>query len=185
MAEVRFLQILIFDPIDAVIFLQMRIFVPIAAIGFLQMFIFQVMSEVGFLQLRVGRRSVMLASMIDEISALTGTVDPKPAFIPRPSAADPVKLLVAIADPIRWAVLRELAAGQPLSVHELAARVRQSDNLVSKHLRWLRAAAAVVVVQPAGTDRRISFHAVPAEWLRKAADGKTEIDYGVCVLRFP
>jgi DNA-binding transcriptional ArsR family regulator len=101
-----------------------------------------------------------------------------------PFAANPVKLLVAVADPIRYAVLRELASGAALSVRELAARVRQSDNLVSKHLRWLREASAVVLVEPAGADRRHSHHAVPAVCLRKTADGKTEIDYGVCVLRF-
>jgi hypothetical protein len=49
----------------------------------------------------------------------------------------------------------------------------------------LREAGAVVVVAVPGVDGRKSSHAVPAAFLRKDANGKPEIDYGVCVLRFP
>lgn len=98
---------------------------------------------------------------------------------------NPVKLLVAVADPIRWAVLRELAGGEALSVLELAGRLRLGANLVSKHLRWLREAGAVVVVPVAGGDGRRSHHLVPDSFRRPSANGKPEIDYGVCVLRFP
>jgi DNA-binding transcriptional ArsR family regulator len=94
-------------------------------------------------------------------------------------------LLAAIADPVRWAVLRELAGGESLSVLELAGRLRKDSNLVSKHLRWLREASAVAVVAVPGVDGRKSSYAVPAASLRKDANGKPEIDYGVCVLRFP
>ena len=44
---------------------------------------------------------------------------------------------------------------------------------------------AVVVVAVPGVDGRNSSHAVPAPFLRKDANGKPEIDYGICVLRFP
>jgi len=105
--------------------------------------------------------------------------------IPPQFASNPVKLLAAIADPVRWAVLRELAGGESLSVLELAGRLRKDSNLVSKHLRWLREAGAVAVVAVPGVDGRKSSHAVPAAFLRKDANGKPEIDYGICVLRFP
>ena len=72
-----------------------------------------------------------------------------------------------------------------MSVLELACRLKQNPNLISKHLRWLREAGAVVVVAVPGVDGRKSSHAVPAAFLRKDANGKPEIDYGVCVLRFP
>ena len=127
----------------------------------------------------------MLAHMATDTSSPSTAIAGAAMSIPSQFATDPVKLLIAIADPIRWAVLRELAAGQPLSVLQLAARVRHSDNLVSKHLHWLREAGAVVGLPLPGTDQRISHYGVPPEYLRQNAAGKTEIDYGVCVLRFP
>ncbi len=123
--------------------------------------------------------------MSDTLPSNSAAVGATSQFVPAPAAANPVKLLIAIADPVRWAVLRELAGGEALSVLELAGRLRKSDNLVSKHLRWLREAGAVAVVAVPGADGRKSSHAVPATFLRKDANGKAEIDYGVCVLRFP
>jgi DNA-binding transcriptional ArsR family regulator len=127
----------------------------------------------------------MLALMANDTSSPSTAISGATTSIPSQFAADPVKLLIAIADPIRWAVLRELAAGPPRSVLELAARVRHSDNLVSKHLHWLREAGAVVVLPMPGTDQRISHYGIPPEYLHQNAAGKMEIDYGVCVLRFP
>lgn len=123
--------------------------------------------------------------MSDSLASTPAAVVATSQFVPAPAAADPVKLLVAIAHPVRWAVLRELAGGEALSVLALAGRLRLSANLVSKHLHWLRAAGAVTVVALPGADRRLSSHAVPATFLRKDANGRAEIDYGVCVLRFP
>ena len=123
--------------------------------------------------------------MSESISQTENSVLSASSSITSPFAANPVKLLIAIADPIRWAALRELAGGEALSVLELAGRLRQSANLVSKHLRWLREAGAVVVVSPPGADGRVSHHAVPENCRRKGTTGKPEIDYGVCVLRFP
>jgi protein-tyrosine-phosphatase/DNA-binding transcriptional ArsR family regulator len=47
-----------------------------------------------------------------------------------------------LAEPVRWRLMRELAAGD-LRVRELAAAVGQPQNLVSYHLRQLRAGGLV------------------------------------------
>jgi ArsR family transcriptional regulator, arsenate/arsenite/antimonite-responsive transcriptional repressor / arsenate reductase (thioredoxin) len=54
-----------------------------------------------------------------------------------------------LADPVRWRLMRELASGD-WRVRELAAAVGQPQNLVSYHLRQLRAGGLV-------TARRSSF----------------------------
>ena len=58
----------------------------------------------------------------------------------------PLRLM---ADPVRWRLMRELAAGDR-RVRELVAAVGQPQNLVSYHLRQLRAGGLV-------TARRSSF----------------------------
>jgi protein-tyrosine-phosphatase/DNA-binding transcriptional ArsR family regulator len=54
-----------------------------------------------------------------------------------------------LADPVRWRLMQELASGDQ-RVRELTVAVRQPQNLVSYHLRQLRAAGLV-------TARRSSF----------------------------
>jgi protein-tyrosine-phosphatase/DNA-binding transcriptional ArsR family regulator len=64
----------------------------------------------------------------------------------------PVPAVVRLlAEPVRWRLMRELASGDR-RVRELTAAVRQPQNLVSYHLRQLRAAGLV-------TARRSSFDA--------------------------
>jgi DNA-binding transcriptional ArsR family regulator len=170
---------------DAVGFLQMCVGQLIAEAVFLQLVVFQPMEAVAFLYCFIGRLPVIIGNMSDNVPQATPAVSATSQSIPPQFASNPVKLLAAIADPVRWAVLRELAGGESLSVLELAGRLKQNPNLISKHLRWLREAGAVVVVAVPGVDGRKSSHAVPAAFLRKDANGKPEIDYGVCVLRFP
>ena len=57
-------------------------------------------------------------------------------------AADAVNLLTAVADPIRWAVLRHLADGQSC-VCDLQERIPIASNLLSYHLKVLREAGLV------------------------------------------
>ena len=161
------------------------IFRDLDAFGFLQVIKMQLMEAVVFLYCIAGRLPIIIGSMSDNISQAPSAVAPTQQSVPPPPVSDPLKLLVAIADPVRWAVLRELAGGESLSVLELAGRLRKDSNLVSKHLRWLREAGAVAVVALPGVDGRKSSHAVPAAFLHKDANGKPEIDYGICVLRFP
>lgn len=53
-----------------------------------------------------------------------------------------VALLAAVADPIRWAVLRQLADGQ-VCVCDLQAKAGVAPNLLSYHLKVLRGAGLV------------------------------------------
>jgi DNA-binding transcriptional ArsR family regulator len=107
--------------------------------------------------------------------------------VARSAAFDnPLKLLQAMAEPLRWAILGQLATGPPLSVQELGARLQHRPNLVSKHLRVLREAGAVVVVPSADDDGRKQFYAVPAEFRHVDDSGRPVLDYDVCALRvFP
>jgi len=170
---------------DAIGFLQMCFGQLIAEAVFLQLAILQPMEADVFLYCIVGRLPVIIGSMSDNVPQAPPAVSATAQSIPTQFASNPVKLLAAIADPVRWAVLRELAGGESLSGLELAGRLGKDSNLVSKHLRWLREAGAVAVVTVPGVDGRKSSHAVQAVFLRKDANGKPEIDYGVCLLRFP
>ena len=113
------------------------------------------------------------------------TVVSAPETVPQDFFAKPSKLLTAVADPLRWSVMRELAAAPSLSVQELGAKLGRSTDLMSKHLRVLRDAGALVVVAAPDGDGRKQHHAVPERFRRVDDAGKPVIDYGVCVLRFP
>ncbi len=60
----------------------------------------------------------------------------------RGGAADAVALLTAVADPIRWAVLQQLADSQSC-VCNLQERIPIAGNLLSYHLKVLRDAGLV------------------------------------------
>lgn len=63
------------------------------------------------------------------------------AEAPSPAAGS-VALLTAVADPIRWAVLAQLADGQAC-VCNLQERIPIAGNLLSYHLKVLRDAGLV------------------------------------------
>lgn len=96
---------------------------------------------------------------------------------------DPRTVLAAAADPVRFAILRELAGGAALSVNDLAARVGRTPDLMSKHLRVLRDARLVIAVSPAGEDGRKQFHQIPAPFRTRDAAGGTVLDFGAAMLR--
>src|ERR1043166_8563948 len=52
-------------------------------------------------------------------------------------------LALGLGNLLRWQILRELAAGEPLMVLELAERLNQSADVISKHLAVLRGAGLV------------------------------------------
>lgn len=67
--------------------------------------------------------------------------------LPRPARADDaLTLLQAVADPVRWAVLTALAGG-PLCVCGIQERVPVAGNLLSYHLKVLRASALVTTTR--------------------------------------
>ena len=107
------------------------------------------------------------------------------AVEPQNVAAHPTRLLQAVSDPIRWRVLRELVAGQSLTVQQLAAKSGSTQNQMSKHLRVLREVGALELGSPPDGDKRKAQHAVPKHFLRPDESGKAVIDFGACVLRFP
>ncbi len=82
------------------------------------------------------------------------------------------KLLSGLGSTVRWAVLRELAKGEPLPVVELASRLRLSQSAMSKQMGVLRWAGLVV--------RRYGSYALPRGV--RSEDGAT-LDFGHVVLR--
>ena len=105
--------------------------------------------------------------------------------VPPDFFGNPTDFIWALGDPTRWALLRELAGGQSFSVLELAASLKRSPDLMSKHLKILREAGAVVVVPAPDGDGRKSHYTVPEKFRRADESGKPMLDYGVCALRFP
>ena len=97
--------------------------------------------------------------------------------------ADPTALFQALGNPVRWAVLRKLAADGPQSVNDLAALAGRAQDSMSRHLTLLWKTGAVVAAAPPDGDGRKQFYALPPGCLREGAGGK-EADYGACVLRF-
>jgi DNA-binding transcriptional ArsR family regulator len=85
-------------------------------------------------------------------------------------------LVQAVGDPLRWAILAELADGEPLMVKEIAERVRRKPSIVSKHLAVLRAAGAVV----SGRGR---LYQIPPHF--RVAPDQRHVDFGHCLLRLP
>lgn len=75
----------------------------------------------------------------------------------------------------RWKILRELSAGEPLMVKEIAERIRISADLTSRHMAVLRRAGLVVC-------GRGNLYAIPKPYL--PVPGQRLIDYGHCLLRF-
>ena len=96
-----------------------------------------------------------------------------PEHIPHPPL-DP--LLAAIGAPLRWAILTELASGEPRMVKEIAQKLGRSPTLVSKHMAVLRRAGVVEI-------GRAGVYQIPAHFV--AAADKRHIDLGHCLLRLP
>jgi DNA-binding transcriptional ArsR family regulator len=133
----------------------------------------------------IARAQIAFVPMADDISPTTIPVAAAPSPIAPDFFANPVKLLQAVSDPARWAALRALAAGPPKSVLELSDVAQRSPDLMSKHLKTLREAGAVIIVASPDGDGRKQHCAVPERFRRLDETGKPMIDYGVCALRFP
>ena len=97
---------------------------------------------------------------------------------------DPLALLGACADPVRFGILRELTKADSLSVNDLAARLKRAPDAISKHLRVLRDARVLLVVAAPDGDGRKQHHQVPAPFRIRDAAGRPALDFGTVVLRF-
>lgn len=82
-------------------------------------------------------------------------------------------MLKALCHPARWQILKELSAGEPLLVPELAQRLGCSRDMASKHLGLLRRAGMVT--------SRGRLHQIPK--LHLPAPGQPVADFGHCLLR--
>lgn len=109
--------------------------------------------------------------------------DPVP-LVPGAEFADPVRLLEAIADPVRYRALKELAAGAYLSPTELAKSLGVKVDSMSKHMRVLRDRGVVQLVSPEAGDGRVQYYQIPQRFRVTSDAGRPLLDYGVCVLRF-
>ena len=109
--------------------------------------------------------------------------DPAPP-IPAVEFSKPVRLLEAIADPVRYEALKDLASGAFYTPSDLAQRLRVGVDNMAKHLRVLRASGAVQLVFPPNGDRRCQYYQIPQRFRQTTDTGRPVIDYGVCVLRF-
>lgn len=84
-----------------------------------------------------------------------------------------VPLTKALGEPLRWAILGELATGERLMVVEIAERVGRPATLVSKHLAVLRQLGLVAIKQ--------RLYSLSPGFL---VDGeRRELDLGYAVLR--
>jgi DNA-binding transcriptional ArsR family regulator len=92
-------------------------------------------------------------------------------------------VVAAIADKTRCALLRVLADGAPQSVNDLAERLGREADGISKHLKILRDARMLRLVNPPGSDRRKQLHELPAVFRSRDAAGKTILDFGAVLLR--
>jgi DNA-binding transcriptional ArsR family regulator len=87
--------------------------------------------------------------------------------------------LKALADQTRWRMVQELLAG-PLTVNELAQRLKVSQYNVSKHLRVLRQCGLVEAVK---RGKHVDCRIAPA-FQRRMAGNNHQLDLGCCVFRF-
>lgn len=86
------------------------------------------------------------------------------------------KLAAALGAESRWQILATLADGRPLMVKEIAARLKYSPALVSKHMAVLKKAG---LVEPG----QAGMYQIPAHFVVAAATG--HVDFGHCLIRLP
>src|SRR6201992_2411015 len=85
-------------------------------------------------------------------------------------SAHPVPpVLRLLGDPVRWRLLRELASGDQ-RVRELVRATGQPQNLVSYHLRQLRA-AGLVTARRSSFDRRDAYYRLNLDGCGQALTG--------------
>ena len=83
-----------------------------------------------------------------------------------------------LADPVRWRLMRELASGDR-RVRELVAAVGQPQNLVSYHLRQLRA-GGLVTARRSSFDGRDTYYSLDLDGCaRELADAASALHPGL------
>lgn len=111
------------------------------------------------------------------MSATSGNLGSSPTQTTNPSTPDPLTVLAALAEPVRWSIIQLLASGRALSGTDIAAELGRSPDAVNKHLRLLRETG--VLRCELGADRRYYSYKIPAPV--RATRGL--LDFGCCTLR--
>ena len=91
---------------------------------------------------------------------------------------DPLTVLAALDNPIRWQAVQLLAAGGQTAAVQFAKVAGRHFNTVGKHLQILRA-AGVIASRPWEQDRRWECYCMPEVF----RTGFGVVDFGFCVLR--
>jgi predicted transcriptional regulator len=95
----------------------------------------------------------------------TATVNPLP---------DWERLVTVIGHKRRWKIMKELSAGEPRTIAELAAVAGCGYDNASKHLALMRRAGLVVL-------GRGHLYQIPKQYL--PTPGQPVVDFGHCLLR--
>ena len=107
------------------------------------------------------------------------------AAVPVPEPAPLLTVLRAVSDPMRLAVLKELADGSYPPVMSLAKKLHCHPDMMGRHLQRLLKAGLVRRVNPGQeADQRSKYYQIPLEFRSTLPDGTRVLDLGHCVLRF-
>ena len=96
-----------------------------------------------------------------------------------PQAVPQVRLSVAavagaLGNPVRWGILRELCKGEILLTVEIAERLHQPANRLTKHMKVLHDAGIL-------TQNRAQIYSIRPGFVISAEEGL--VDLGHCLLR--
>jgi DNA-binding transcriptional ArsR family regulator len=96
-----------------------------------------------------------------------------------PEVENCAPFLKALASKTRWQIVQQLLGG-PLTVGDIALRLKATQYNVSKHVRVLRDAGIIKAVK---RGKHLYCEILPA-FRRKIAGGGKQLDLGCCVFRF-
>jgi predicted transcriptional regulator len=102
-----------------------------------------------------GGLAVKTSGMVDDTNSGSSGGTPQ-------ATLNPVDVFFALGSEVRWKIFQLLSDGVPRPATAVAAELGREFDMISKHLRLMRAAGVVTVVS--GTDRRHVLYAIPAEW---------------------
>ena len=113
------------------------------------------------------------------------TAAPVVAPVVRPAMGSPLVVLDAITDPMRYAVLRELADGSYPPVISLAKKLGCHPDQMGRHLQRMKKAGLLIRVNPGDeADQRAKYYQIPAAFRSSQPDGTQVLDFGCVMLRF-
>jgi DNA-binding transcriptional ArsR family regulator len=115
----------------------------------------------------------MSESASDSTGATPAATPAQTAAFPAMPKLDPVAVFFTLGSEVRLPIMRMLAAGQALSVGEIAAALGRDLDGVGKQMFVLRDAGLVTAT--AGRDRRQTIYQIPASL--RPAPGALELGF--------